>query len=65
MSDESGYWESNDEKKLNDAFSYSNRIMNAFQDRLENIPKESGEDLIAFIKRIAEETKKGLDNGEK
>jgi hypothetical protein len=65
MSDETGYWKHNDEKKLNEAFSYSNRIIDALQDRLENTPKASGEDLIAFINRIAEETKKGLDEGEK
>ncbi|KAF0202813.1 MAG: hypothetical protein FD170_1662 [Bacteroidetes bacterium] len=53
MTDEGGYWETNDLNVLKESFRKYNYIMDAFADLLENSDSIKGESLEDFVKRIA------------
>lgn len=58
MIDEGYYWETNDEKLLNETFSKYTSLINGFGDCLESFPKNEGETTEDYILRMAKETKK-------
>jgi hypothetical protein len=53
MTDEGGYWETNDLNVLKENFRKYNYIVNTFADFLENSDSVEGESLEDFVKRIA------------
>jgi len=53
MTDEGGYWETNDLNVLKENFRKYNYIMDTFADILENSDLTAGESLEEFVKRIA------------
>jgi hypothetical protein len=58
MTDEGGYWETDDLNLLKENFRKYNYIMDTFADRLENSDSTAGESLEDFVKRIAGEVHK-------
>ena len=52
LSDEGGYWETGDEKILQDAFKRYTDLIESFATSLENYPKESGESFEAYFERL-------------
>jgi hypothetical protein len=66
MTDEGGYWETNDLNVLKENFRKYNAAMDSFADFLENTDLATGESLEDFVKRIAGEVHKKLreENGD-
>jgi hypothetical protein len=58
LTDEGGYWETNDLNILKENFRKYNYIMDTFADRLEKSDSAAGESLEDFVKRIAGEVHK-------
>ena len=52
LSDEGEYWETGDEKILEDAFKRYTYLIESFATSLENYPKESGESFEAYFERL-------------
>ena len=62
LMDEGQYWETGDEKLLEDKFKEVGGLIDSFALALETLPVEKGESIITYIERIAErvnERKKG------
>lgn len=66
MTDEGGYWETNDLEVLKDNFRKYDSIMDDFADFLENSDLKAGESLEDFVLRIAGQVNKKLrdENGD-
>jgi hypothetical protein len=52
MMDEGGYWESNDVEILEDNFRKYNYLIDSFAFALENFPKNDGENLEDYLKKM-------------
>jgi hypothetical protein len=50
--DEGGYWETKDEKVLEENFRRYDHLIDSFAFALENIPKNEGENLEEYLKRV-------------
>lgn len=52
LSDESGYWESNDEEKMKKQFQIYNRLIDDFALAFETLPAKEDEDMITYLERL-------------
>ncbi len=60
MMDEGGYWESRDEKVLEQNFKRYNYLIDSFSFALENFPKNAGENLEEYLNRLFVKIHKGM-----
>lgn len=52
LSDESGYWETNDEEEMKKQFRIYNRLIDDFGLALETLPAREDEDMITYLERV-------------
>ncbi|WP_191737345.1 hypothetical protein [Chryseobacterium caseinilyticum] len=52
LSDESGYWETNDEEKMKKQFQIYNRLTDDFALAFETLPAKEGEDIFTYLERL-------------
>lgn len=64
MLDEGKYWETGDEKKLEEMFNLYNNLVDSFATAIESFPKKKGESFEAYFSRIIEWVNKKRKNGE-
>lgn len=62
LSDETRYWETNDEKKLEEAFTRMNFLLDAFELRLTHEKMNIGENFLEYIQRMANEIHQNQKN---
>jgi hypothetical protein len=54
LSDESCYWETNDEKLMKERFKEYDNLLDNFVLSMETFPMEKNEDMVAYFERLME-----------
>ena len=57
LSDESGYWETNDEEKMKQQFQIYGRLIDDFTLAFETLPAKENEDIITYLERLMKNVK--------